>query len=96
MVGVDLQDEYLRIAEKKAEALQLTTVEFIHGKAEDVVLEGDSGLERLAGLGLTDISEGRKTAFLVRKRHNIWLNVWKLIEPWEKVQPMERMLFVKT
>ena len=41
IVGVDLQDEYLRIARKKAEALQLTTVEFIHGKAEDVVLEGD-------------------------------------------------------
>ena len=40
IVGVDLQDEYLRIARKKAEALQLTTVEFIHGKAEDVVLEG--------------------------------------------------------
>jgi SAM-dependent methyltransferase len=96
MVGVDLQDEYLGIAEKKAEALQLTTVEFIHGKAEDVVLEGDSGLERLAGLGLTDIFEGCKTAFLARKKDNIWLNVWKLIEPWEKVQPMERMLFVKT
>jgi len=41
IVGVDLQDEYLGIARKKAEALQLTTVEFIHGKAEDVVLEGD-------------------------------------------------------
>ena len=41
IVGVDLQDEYRGIARKKAEALQLTTVEFIHGKAEDVVLEGD-------------------------------------------------------
>ena len=41
IVGVDLQDEYLGIAKTKAETLRLTTVEFIHGKAEDVVLEGD-------------------------------------------------------
>lgn len=41
IVGVDLQGEYLGIAKKKAGARQLTTVEFIHGKAEDVVLEGD-------------------------------------------------------
>ena len=41
VVGVDLQDEYLGIARKKAEALELTTVEFIHGKAEDVVLGED-------------------------------------------------------
>jgi demethylmenaquinone methyltransferase / 2-methoxy-6-polyprenyl-1,4-benzoquinol methylase len=40
-LGVDLQDEYLGIAKRKAQALHLTTVEFIHGKAEDVVLEGD-------------------------------------------------------
>jgi demethylmenaquinone methyltransferase / 2-methoxy-6-polyprenyl-1,4-benzoquinol methylase len=39
--GVDLQDEYLGIARQKAQALKLTTVEFIQGKAEDVVLEGD-------------------------------------------------------
>ena len=41
IVGVDLQDEYLAIAKKKVETLQLATVEFIHGKAEDVVLEGE-------------------------------------------------------
>jgi ubiquinone/menaquinone biosynthesis C-methylase UbiE len=41
ILGVDLQDEYLEIARQKAEALQLTSVEFIHGRAEDVVLEGD-------------------------------------------------------
>src|SRR6201997_5823585 len=41
VLGVDLQDEYLGIARQKAQALELTTVEFIHGKAEDVVLEGD-------------------------------------------------------
>jgi demethylmenaquinone methyltransferase/2-methoxy-6-polyprenyl-1,4-benzoquinol methylase len=41
ILGVDLQDEYLEIARQKAEALQLTGVEFIHDRAEDVVLEGD-------------------------------------------------------
>ena len=41
ILGVDLQDEYLGIARQKAQTLELTTVEFIHGKAEDVVLEGD-------------------------------------------------------
>ena len=41
ILGVDLQGEYLRIAKQKAQALQLTTVEFIHGRAEDVVLQGD-------------------------------------------------------
>ncbi|MBV8279972.1 MAG: methyltransferase domain-containing protein [Verrucomicrobia bacterium] len=41
ILGVDLQDEYLGIAKEKARALELTTVEFIHGKVEDVVLEGD-------------------------------------------------------
>jgi demethylmenaquinone methyltransferase/2-methoxy-6-polyprenyl-1,4-benzoquinol methylase len=40
IVGVDLQDEYLAIAKKRAETLQLTTVEFVPGNAEDVVLEG--------------------------------------------------------
>ena len=41
IVGVDLQDEYLAIGNTKAQALQLTTVEFIHRKAEDVALEAD-------------------------------------------------------
>jgi demethylmenaquinone methyltransferase / 2-methoxy-6-polyprenyl-1,4-benzoquinol methylase len=41
VLGVDLQEEYLRIARQKVQALQFTTVEFIRGKAEDVVLEGD-------------------------------------------------------
>ena len=56
--GVDLQDEYLGIARQKAQALQLTTVEFIHGRAEDVVLPGDFDcitscyLAKYADLGL--------------------------------------------
>ena len=58
IVGVDLQGEYLGIAKKKAEALQLTTVDFIHSKAEDIVLEGDFDcitscyLAKYADLGL--------------------------------------------
>jgi len=41
IIGVDLQGEYLEIARQKAGALQLNTVEFVNGRAEDVVLEGD-------------------------------------------------------
>lgn len=40
VIGVDLQDEYVRIARKKAEDLQLTNIEFISGRAEDVILDG--------------------------------------------------------
>ena len=58
VVGVDLQSDYLGIATKRAEALQLTTVQFIHGKAEEVVLDGDFNcitscyLAKYADLGL--------------------------------------------
>src|SRR6201997_4026633 len=58
ILGVDLQDEYLGIARQKAQVLRLTSVEFIHGKAEDVVLEGDFDcitscyLAKYADLGL--------------------------------------------
>ena len=40
IVGVDLHEEYLTIARKKAQDLRLTNVEFIAGRAEDVVLDG--------------------------------------------------------
>ena len=40
VVGVELQKEYLEIARQKARDLQLTNIEFIHGRAEDVVVEG--------------------------------------------------------
>jgi demethylmenaquinone methyltransferase/2-methoxy-6-polyprenyl-1,4-benzoquinol methylase len=36
IVGVDLTEEYLRVARKKAEALGLKRVTFIRGRAEDV------------------------------------------------------------
>ena len=41
IIGVELHEEYLNIARKKARDLQLTNVEFIHGRAEDVVLDGE-------------------------------------------------------
>jgi demethylmenaquinone methyltransferase / 2-methoxy-6-polyprenyl-1,4-benzoquinol methylase len=40
ILGVDLKDEYVGVAKRKAQALQLTTVDFICGRAEDVVLAG--------------------------------------------------------
>lgn len=39
IIGVDLHDDYLAIARKKAQDLQVTNVEFIAGRAEDVVCE---------------------------------------------------------
>ena len=38
---MDLHDEYLDIARKKVRDLELSNVEFIHGRAEDVILEGE-------------------------------------------------------
>ena len=38
VIGVELQDGYLEVARKRAQVLQLTNVEFILGRAEDVVL----------------------------------------------------------
>jgi demethylmenaquinone methyltransferase/2-methoxy-6-polyprenyl-1,4-benzoquinol methylase len=39
IVGVELRDEYLNIAREKAKALKLGNVDFILGRAEDVLLE---------------------------------------------------------
>lgn len=41
VIGVELRDEYLKIAREKARALKLGNVEFILGRAEDVLLEGN-------------------------------------------------------
>src|SRR5258708_25388783 len=38
VIGVDLQSEYIDIARKKANDLQLTNIEFISGCAEDVIV----------------------------------------------------------
>jgi demethylmenaquinone methyltransferase/2-methoxy-6-polyprenyl-1,4-benzoquinol methylase len=39
VIGVELRDEYLKIAREKAKALQIINVEFILSRAEDVLLE---------------------------------------------------------
>jgi demethylmenaquinone methyltransferase / 2-methoxy-6-polyprenyl-1,4-benzoquinol methylase len=41
IVGVELHDGYLSIARNKARDLHLTNVEFIHGRAEEVILDGE-------------------------------------------------------
>ena len=41
IIGVELHDAYLDIARKKVRDLGLGNVEFIHGRAEDVVLDGE-------------------------------------------------------
>jgi len=40
VIGVELRDEYLVIAKKKAQALRIGNVHFVLGRAEDVVLHG--------------------------------------------------------
>ncbi len=65
VIGVELRDEYLSIAREKARASGITNVEFILGRAEDVVLEGgcdcitSSYLAKYAELG-TLISNAAK------------------------------------
>jgi demethylmenaquinone methyltransferase/2-methoxy-6-polyprenyl-1,4-benzoquinol methylase len=39
VIGVELHDEYLAVARRKVRALGLSNVEFIHGRAEDVILD---------------------------------------------------------
>ena len=41
VIGVDLQDEYISIARKKAKDLRQTNIVFVSGRAEDVILDGD-------------------------------------------------------
>jgi len=41
VIGVELHEEYLNIARNKVRHLELSNVEFIHGRAEDVILKGE-------------------------------------------------------
>ena len=41
VIGVELHEEYLKVARKKVRDLDLSNVEFIHGRAEDVILKGE-------------------------------------------------------
>jgi demethylmenaquinone methyltransferase/2-methoxy-6-polyprenyl-1,4-benzoquinol methylase len=40
VIGVELHDEYLEIARKRVRDLKLNNVDFVHGRAEEVILEG--------------------------------------------------------
>ena len=40
VIGVELHEEYLKVARKKVRDRELSNVEFIHGRAEDVILKG--------------------------------------------------------
>ena len=42
VVGVELHEEYLNIARQKVRDLELSNVEFIHGRAEDVIFTWSS------------------------------------------------------
>jgi demethylmenaquinone methyltransferase/2-methoxy-6-polyprenyl-1,4-benzoquinol methylase len=65
VIGIELRDEYLSIAREKARMLGISNVDFILGRAEDVVLEGgcdcitSSYLAKYAELG-TLISNAKK------------------------------------
>jgi demethylmenaquinone methyltransferase / 2-methoxy-6-polyprenyl-1,4-benzoquinol methylase len=41
IIGVELHEEYLKIARKKVRDLGLSNVQFIYGRAEDLILEGE-------------------------------------------------------
>jgi demethylmenaquinone methyltransferase / 2-methoxy-6-polyprenyl-1,4-benzoquinol methylase len=41
VIGVELHEEYLAIARKKVRALGLSNVEFVHGRAENVIVDGE-------------------------------------------------------
>lgn len=65
VTGVELRDEYLQYAREKARALGMKNVDFVLGRAEDVVLEGSldcivsSYLAKYADLGLLIANAGR-------------------------------------
>ena len=40
VIGVELHEEYLKVARKKVRDLELSNVEFVHGRAEGVILKG--------------------------------------------------------
>jgi len=89
---VELHEEYLNIARKKARDLQLTNVEFIHGRAEEVILEGEfdciasAYLAKYVDLDLL-VAHARKMLReggvlimheLTRPTHSLFLGFWKV------------------
>ena len=90
ITGVELHEEYLNIARKKAR--QLTNVEFIHGRAEEVVLEGEFDciasaylakyveLDLLVGHARKMLREGGVLIMheLTRPTNLLFLALWKM------------------
>jgi demethylmenaquinone methyltransferase/2-methoxy-6-polyprenyl-1,4-benzoquinol methylase len=92
IIGVELQEEYLNIARKKARDLQLTNVEFIHGRAEEVILDGkfdciaSAYLAKYVDLDLL-VAHARKMLRaggvlimheLTRPTHSLFVALWKM------------------
>jgi demethylmenaquinone methyltransferase/2-methoxy-6-polyprenyl-1,4-benzoquinol methylase len=92
VIGVELHEEYLNIARKKARDLQLTNVEFIHGRAEEVILDGEfdciasAYLAKYVDLDLV-VAHARKMLReggvlvmheLTRPTHSLFVRLWKL------------------
>ena len=90
ITGVELHKEYLNIARKKAR--NLTNVEFIHGRAEEVILEGEfdcmasAYLAKYVGLDLLVVHARkmlRKGGVLIiheltRPTNLLFLTLWKM------------------
>jgi len=92
ITGVELHEEYLNIARKKARNLQLTNVEFIHGRAEEVILDGEfdciasAYLAKYVDLDLL-VAHARKmlreggvliTHELTRPTNSLFVGLWKM------------------
>jgi demethylmenaquinone methyltransferase/2-methoxy-6-polyprenyl-1,4-benzoquinol methylase len=92
IIGVELHEEYVNIARKKARDLQLTNVEFIHGRAEEVILDGEfdciasAYLAKYVDLDLL-VAHARKmlreggvliTHELTRPTNSLFVGLWKM------------------
>jgi len=92
ITGVELHEEYLNTARKKARNLQLTNVEFIHGRAEEVILDGEfdcivsAYLAKYVDLGLL-VAHARKMLReggvlimheLTRPTNSLFVGLWKM------------------
>ena len=92
IIGVELHEEYVNIARKKARGLQLTNVEFIHGRAEEVILDGEfdcivsAYLAKYVDLDLL-VAHARKMLReggvlilheLTRPTNSLFVGLWKL------------------
>lgn len=92
ITGVELHEEYLNIARNKARDLHLSNVEFIHGRAEDVILDGEFDcivsdylakyveLDRLVAHARKMLREGGLLVMheLARPTHPLFVALWTI------------------